>query len=153
MKQFYMIVNLAIIAIVLVLESSLTRAQPAMSFQHPDRLKLIGVRIKQEQDSLAKVGSDLASLWIEYQAHARVADPRTFQPKNSLLPVYDGRVLIDAVAASDARTLLTDLEGLGLQNGSTYGRVVSGLLPIESIDEMASLTSLQFARPAYRRTR
>ncbi|MCG8603666.1 hypothetical protein MJD09_01520 [bacterium] len=35
--------------------------------------------------------------------------------------------------------MLADLQALGLQNGSTYGRIVSGQLPIDSIPDLASL--------------
>ncbi len=36
-----------------------------------------------------------------------------------------------------------------MQDSSQVGHVVSGLLPIESIDEMEALGSLQFARASY----
>ena len=63
---------------------------------------------------------------------------------------YNGRVVVDAVAAGNTNALLADLNKLGLQHASTYGSFVSGLLPIEAIDEMTRLASLKFARPAYR---
>jgi subtilisin family serine protease len=44
--------------------------------------------------------------------------------------------------------LYNDLLGLGLQSGSKYGSFVSGLLPLDAISSMDSLSSLKFARPA-----
>jgi hypothetical protein len=107
--------------------------------------------IRSHRDGLmVEVGSDLASLQTEYQAYLEEqANPSDFQTSNPLLQVYDGGVVIDAIAADDPNTLLADLNALGLQNGSSFGSVVSGVLPIESIDEMADLESLRFARPAY----
>ena len=63
--------------------------------------------------------------------------------------MIDDYVVIDAVAASDANALRTDLEVLGLQQAATFGLMVSGRLPISAIRAMAALDSLKFARPAY----
>lgn len=148
MRLFHKIVALATIAAILALNSTLTPAQVMMPSEQP---KLTDIKYKQKHRSMAKVSSDLLSLWAEHQAYSKEANPRTFQSKNSLLPVYDGRVVVDAVAAGNTDTLLADLQKLGLQRTSTYGSFVSGLLPIESIDEMVHMKSLQFVRPAYRR--
>lgn len=148
MRFSHKIVALATIAAILALDSSLTSAQIMMP---PEQPTLTDIKYKQKHRSMAKASSDLVALWAEHQAYSREADPRTFQSKNSLLPVYDGRVVVDAVAAGNTDTLLADLQKLGLQRASTYGSFVSGLLPIESTDETAQLTSLQFVRPAYRR--
>jgi hypothetical protein len=39
-----------------------------------------------------------------------------------------------------------------MQKAVRFGRIVSGQLPIEAIEDMASLNSLNFARPAYAKT-
>ena len=67
-----------------------------------------------------------------------------------LLQVYNDYVVIDAVANGSTNDLFNDLVALGLQNGSSFGRFVSGWLPIRAIAEMASLASLRFAQPAYK---
>lgn len=59
----------------------------------------------------------------------------------------DGRVLIEATASGDPRTLLRDLEALGLRDGVVFGRVVNGWLPVESFPAAQRLGSLQFVRP------
>jgi hypothetical protein len=58
-------------------------------------------------------------------------------------------VIIDAIAAGYPYILRADLEALGMQDISQVGNVISGLLPIASIDAMEALDSLQFARPSY----
>jgi hypothetical protein len=64
--------------------------------------------------------------------------------------VIDGSVVIDAVASEDPASLLADLEQLGLEVGSSFGSMVSGCLPTDSIDDVSSLSTLQFASAAFR---
>lgn len=72
-----------------------------------------------------------------------------------LTNIIDGMVVIDAVASGNgavasekAKALLADLEKLGLKNGSIYGRIVSGRFPINNINRLEDLESLNFVRPA-----
>ncbi|MDJ0678002.1 MAG: pre-peptidase C-terminal domain-containing protein [Calothrix sp. MO_167.B42] len=98
---------------------------------------------KQKNDPMAaKVGLELASVYNQYMA------VEALQEGYSMLPIYGDEVAIDFVATDDADALLTDLEELGLKQGSVYGRVVSGMLPIEAIPSAASSEYLKFARPA-----
>ncbi len=66
----------------------------------------------------------------------------------SVAQVVDGKVLIDAVATGQGSDLLADLETLGLERGSAFGRVVSGWLPVGALEQAAELGTLQAARPA-----
>jgi cysteine-rich repeat protein len=72
---------------------------------------------------------------------------------HDLADASDGHVLIDAVAARSAPELLADLTRLGLEHGRAYGRMVSGLLPVEALEQAAVLSSLAFARPSQGFTR
>jgi hypothetical protein len=99
-----------------------------------------------------KVNQDLIVLYDEYEAHRRTGSQEPFAPTNNLMRVVDDRVLIDAVATSDATELLADLVALGLQNGTAFGPKVSGQLPISAIRELVTLDSLKFVRPAYAAT-
>lgn len=129
----------------LILSVSLAPAQNFRNTQDVLRFKTTG--------PMAKVGADLAQLQQEHATALRQGRGTTFTPSNSLMRVSLGLVTIDAVAAGDAQTLHAGLEALGLQNTKIFGRVVSGRLPIEAIDDMAALASLQFARPSYMTTR
>ncbi|MCI0793720.1 MAG: peptidase S8, partial [Chloroflexi bacterium] len=103
------------------------------------------------QGTMAKVGLDLANLHREYQAHVdRVGNDKGFKSSNPLVRVVGNRVVIDAAGGS---TLADDLKGLGLQGSSSFGRQVSGQLPIGAIQKAAALGSLKSARPAYVSTR
>jgi hypothetical protein len=97
---------------------------------------------------VSKVDHDLVALFKEYETFLQEGSVGVFKPSNPHLRVVNGRVIIDAVASGEAKELLTDLEALGLQKGATFGRMVSGRLPIEAIDDLAGLDSLKFARPA-----
>ena len=105
-----------------------------------------------DNGSLKNIGSDLAQVFLEYETYiGSGGDPSLFESSNFLLQVQDGQIVVDAVASDtdDANSLLADLTALGLQQGAVFGAVVSGLLPIEAIDEISTIDNLTFANPAY----
>ncbi|HSI17204.1 MAG TPA: Ig-like domain-containing protein [Sphingomonas sp.] len=76
-----------------------------------------------------------------------------FHSTNTTAPVFAGFVAIDAVADNgDGAALLAQLRALGLQGGASFGALVGGYLPLDAIDDLAALTGLRFARPAYMET-
>jgi len=92
---------------------------------------------------MAKLMFDLAPMAAVSGANLQPAEA------SAVLQVYEGKVVIDAVASTDVNVLLSDLQGLGLEKGSTFGSYVSGLVPISALSSIANLDSLKFARPAY----
>jgi subtilisin family serine protease len=71
--------------------------------------------------------------------------------RNPLMKVVDGLIVVDAIAKpGQAQALRTELVGLGLQNATAFGNVVSGRLPVSALADLAAASSLQFARPAVR---
>jgi len=96
---------------------------------------------------MTKAGTRLAKLY-----HYRTSSDHSLQSaaEDVLATVFDGRVVVDAVASKQPRTLLKRLKELGLRNGARSGRIVSGLLPIGALREAASLQNLNFMRPAVR---
>ena len=69
----------------------------------------------------------------------------------TLVPLM--RVVIDAVASGDTALLRADLDTLGLRHAASFGRTVSGQLPIAALADADALESLQFARPVTAATR
>lgn len=66
-----------------------------------------------------------------------------------LPPTANGYVVIDAIATDGNTTALAEkLQSLGMNNVSTFGRVVSGRFPVNKLAEMESVTELHFARSA-----
>jgi hypothetical protein len=101
---------------------------------------------------MKKIGTALAGLDIEYRAFLKrgaAAAPKRFRAGNPLLKVIDDTVLVDAVASGNTDTLLEDLVALGIRNPVVFGPYVSGRMPIAALKNMAAITSLKFARPAY----
>ena len=93
-----------------------------------------------------KVSGDLLALHESYvEARRRGVD---FRSESPVLRVVDDRVAIDATAAGEAGVLEADLVGLGLRHAASFGRVVSGELPIAAIPTLDTLPSLAFARAA-----
>ncbi|MDJ0839342.1 MAG: S8 family serine peptidase [Acidobacteriota bacterium] len=95
--------------------------------------------------------ADLSREWQERKMTRAMAKGGSgvFTPTNPLIQapdLADGLVVIDAVATGDPAELLADLEALGLTNGSTYGRFVSGRMPVDNLETMAGSVNLAFAR-------
>jgi hypothetical protein len=77
---------------------------------------------------------------------AKVSGPE----KVDMLQIQGGYVVIDAASNdADGHQLLLQLQKLGLKRGSVYGRVVSGLFPIDKVDQLERVETLHFAAPAY----
>jgi hypothetical protein len=102
-----------------------------------------GPDLEGKDGPLAKAGRSLLLLYHEYEAFRARCPDSSFTATVSSLPTQNGRVAVEAVAVDSADTLLADLEALGLEDGLTGGRVVSGWLPIEQIPAMARLESLR----------
>lgn len=102
-------------------------------------------------DKSSKLGSALNSLRAGGRVGAQRARsqraPNPERPGHSLLLGGD-QVTVDAVASADPEALLARLQGLGLQRGSSYQGVVSGVLPVSKLGEVAALPELRAMRPA-----
>ena len=84
----------------------------------------------------SKIESNLATLYTHFQRFRSPNEPST------------QFVTIDAVAKNNTQQLLKDLQALGLEDGTAFGRIVSGRIPIQVIEELNLLESLLFARQA-----
>jgi len=102
-----------------------------------------GIHTLKPGGALAKVDGALGKLYLQFVEHQRTAPTTPIRPRDGLLRVAKGRVLVDARAAGDAELLLSDLRGLGLDKGSRFADVVSGWLPIGVIHRAAKLDSLR----------
>jgi hypothetical protein len=87
----------------------------------------------------SKVSADLMALSAEQGAALRSS-------------LTGGDVVIDTAASGDPETLAADLRALGARKVTVFGRMVSAIMPSQSIPSLNKLPSLQLARPAYRTT-
>jgi cysteine-rich repeat protein len=95
----------------------------------------------------AKLGTDLAVRALEtgVRTSGQTHSPRRPVPARQATPVGD-TVLVEAAAEGDPLRLLRDLRALGLTDGQVAGRLVSGFLPVTSLEPAAALPTLRFAR-------
>jgi PKD repeat protein len=92
---------------------------------------------------MSKAGTALTQAFAQYRAHQNRGSNAPFVPANPFLLYSAGLVHVEARAAVDGPELLSDLRRLGLMNGSTYGELVSGALPLAALDRAVSLDSLR----------
>ena len=98
--------------------------------------------------SYKKLSSNLSALLTG----SNVFNSQTNSPLKveSALQTTTTGVAIEAIADTNSYQLLAELQTLGLQNASLFGRIISGVIPLSSLGQMANLSSLRFARPAYK---
>jgi hypothetical protein len=104
--------------------------------------------IRSSSEMSSKISPELLALYQEYSLKRDSKGQEPLSSKGVLVRVIDGYVLVDAVASGDVNALKADLVALGLRDGVSFGRVVSGQLPISSIPSLSDLASLRFARAA-----
>jgi hypothetical protein len=97
-----------------------------------------------------KAASELRGLAASKTTRTGTARPTTGPQKIDQLQVRNGYVVIDAASTNaDGHQLLSQLQKLGLKQGSVYGRMVSGLFPVDKVDQLERVETLRFAAPAY----
>ena len=117
-----------------------SEAPPTKTIPLHNAARLLGVdeAVAVKDPDLAKASHDLLVIHDEYQRHLQQAGAQTggtpaFESSNALAGIVDGKVVIEAVATSDARALAAELEGLGLEDTAVSGWMVSGRLAISTI--------------------
>ena len=102
---------------------------------------------------MVRLGMDLSLVYQEHRDFnmkgGEYVLKRPFKSSLKLAHIKNEKIVIDVVAKGDVDTLAQELTVLGMENISVFGRMVSGLLPIASLEQTASITTLNFARPAY----
>ncbi len=105
-------------------------------------------------DPLYKIGPELAALQSERtaaQSLSRTQGPARTPINRNLLQLKNDHIVLEALTESNqTQQLALDLKALGMTQMATYGRMVSGLIPIAALPQVAALKSLHFARPAYK---
>ncbi len=102
---------------------------------------------------MARLGMDLSLLYQEHRDFKMKGGEqllrRSFKSSLPYARIKNEKIVIDIVADGDVDALLEDLTVLGMENISVFGRVISGLIPISSLEQAATIASLKFARPVY----
>jgi Subtilase family/Secretion system C-terminal sorting domain len=61
-----------------------------------------------------------------------------------------GGVVVDISVKGNVNAAKADLQKNGFQVTGVYGRVISGIIPLSSIDKLENLESIQYAKPAFK---
>jgi hypothetical protein len=140
-KEFRRIVGV-IAAVALGTASSFAMAASAPKPSSPD-----AVLNAAKSGTGAKIGPLLSNLSAEYkESVASGAKTKDFKSKNPVLKVRNGTVAIDAYAENGA-AFVKSLRTLGATKITRVGPLVSARVPVASLDKMAALTTLRYARP------
>jgi hypothetical protein len=98
-----------------------------------------------KSSDLAKIATSLVNLF--YQEQQPVGSTTGGGQKNAgILRRNGGLVAVDLITKTTTEELINDALELGLTAYSTFGRLVSGWLPVTSIAKLSTLERLQFAR-------
>ena len=101
------------------------------------------------QSKFSKISQDL--LFISQSEDGGTVDIDSDETPFQFTFSGDGKfVVIDAVAAAgQTNVLLSKLTALGLENGATFGSIVSGFFPVANIDDLETVTELRSARASF----
>lgn len=99
------------------------------------------------------LSKDLISLYESRttRVKARIAGkPAVNNGLNKFIQIVGDRVLVDVTVRGDEQKARTELQKAGFITKAAFGRVLSGSIPITSLNALESSPSLKFARPAYK---
>lgn len=130
----------------LAFESLEDRSLPATDLYSPQALATIQVAQAEFAGPMARAGFDLAYLFTDYRFNASPS----YQPLNSLLQVSGGSVIVDVLPQVSVGAAGADLAGLGFRPIAASQYVLSGALPILSLEAAALLPSVRAIQAAYK---
>jgi hypothetical protein len=106
-----------------------------------------------------KAGSKLSPDLRTLVSKAKTGDVTTFAKPTpgkiksgieSLLQIYDGKVVIDATVDGDQTEARLQLQKAGAKITGSFGKVISALIPIEALPQLETSTQLRFIKPSYK---
>lgn len=98
-----------------------------------------------KSSGLAKIATSLVNIFYQEQ-QAPGSTAGSVQQNIGLNNRNGSLVAVDLVTQTTTDELIKEAKDLGLTAYSSYGRLVSGWLPVTSIAKLSTLASLQFAR-------
>ncbi|MEM6765845.1 MAG: S8 family serine peptidase [Bacteroidota bacterium] len=106
-----------------------------------------------KRSSQTNVHNSLYELQKSYKA-AVVAGTRSseFKEDNPFMLIQNDRVVLD-ITTDDPAATLEQLTSMGLTKGKAFGNMVSGLFPMESIDQLENIKGARMINPSWAKTR
>ncbi len=163
LSTFRLVVAIALAFMSLSWSSLLAQTQPQLKSRLPQLLEKRKEPNPQDKplalqalSKHLKISQVLLGLFREYQQISGKQAWQAYvkeQGYEQALILHDEKVLIEAVAEKDTRSLQKNLEAMGLEHSTAFGRMVSGLFPIAKLKLLADLESLRLVRAAHRPVR
>ena len=103
----------------------------------------------------SRLSPELKKLSENYGPNARIAQS-TQKPAvpadalSSFFQIKGGKIVVDVTATGDLQTTLAELIKLGFQVKASYGKVISGLIPLSALPQLESATAIRWVKPAYK---
>ncbi len=122
-------------------------------------LSVFGTHSDAKDGQLRKVGTQLAFLVPEFEQHKAKEEIvrqhpgplQEFTPEDRLLKVHnemgEEKVVVDVVAYGDPDELEKQLTELGMDVTGAHRQVISGLVPIDKLEDLADLNRVRSVRP------
>ena len=114
---------------------------------------------KPQQINLQKANSalspDLQKLYDNSSGarKAQIAGAKPIVPNDALdklMQIKGNAVVVDITVKDNMSAATAALQQLGFQTMGVYGRVISGIIPISALPQLSAISSIQFARAAYK---
>ena len=99
-----------------------------------------------QQEVHSKISPSLHEVYVSFEIHKKKKSKQFFQTHNPSIHQKDGKILVEFIAEKLNSSLLSELESMGLDQGASFGRLVSGWLPIESLGKLQQVAPLRHAR-------
>ena len=102
----------------------------------------------------SRLSPELKKLSDTYGPNAKIA--QSTKPTvptdalNSFLQIKGDKIVVDVTATGDLQTTRAELLKMGFLVKATYGRVISGLIPLSALSQLESAASIRWVKPAYK---
>ncbi len=86
-------------------------------------------------------------------ARVRVESTKPGIPADALpelLQIRGDKVVVDVTVKGDLSTTRAELQKMGFQVKASYGRVISGLMPVSALPQLEAASSVRYVKPAYK---
>lgn len=113
--------------------------QPSQKVQQPT-----------EQKAVSKLSPDLKELHEKMKANAQYRAGGGSNTLQNYMQVKGDKVLVDFTARKNIETAKAELVKMGVIITATYGRVISGFVPINNLPKLEGAASIRFVKPAYK---
>ncbi len=103
----------------------------------------------------SRLSPELKRLYEKYGSHIQSGQLSKGQSSSAdalenIMMIKGGKVLVDFTIKDDVAATKAELKKKGVTITASFGRVLSGLVPINVLQQIETTTSVQYAKPAYK---